>query len=603
MGSTLMIWNFIVLLICFNMASSDRLEFEELATWFERNLLQLTCENVSWGLASDKVPHEVALHILGDLPSKLRCAIYLRDNRVLLDVDISDDLRSEFVQNLTGKGHSMDFKGYTCRFSFSRVGNYKDLVEIMCNVRMQGWDSKLLEEDVFVYFDPPVNPVFRYLPPVPSDTSTPKKDSLASKVEQAVESLEHEDPGVVAELVRLLIDQRGLDYVPKSAIPKLDIPVSGVPKSGVPESSNRLYGAHGPSAIHPHESFAQASQSLVRELAEKGMIRGNIPKLDIFSADEKSKVAFTVWERQVSALIPDYPESTIKVAVRNSLKGRAQEDISVLSPTATLQNILETLRTKYQVKASYDSLMSKFYNLAMEDSDDCAAFSSKLEQKLTNVQILFPHKLEGSTYWITLRDRFFHGVPAGIRSNIRNEYSKGAPYYELVTAARMIESETKQDKPAVVSPEHLGKQKGKAQVSALNIREDPAFKKLEAAQSQTSQDMKGIQSILQDLTLAIGKMQQGPIPQPATNSFFSGGNGQRGRGAWRGGRGFERGRGSSAGRGYGRPPTCYWCKDHVSLQEANHRIQDCPLYNECREQCWKDHSGGGSTSNPRQGGN
>ena len=61
----------------------------------------------------------------------------------------------------------------------------------------------------------------------------------------------------------------------------------------------------------------------------------------------------------------------------------------------------------------------------MTSIEDCAAFSSKLEQKLTHVQAMCPGKLDNQQYWHLLRERFFHGLPVNLRSNIRNEYEKG----------------------------------------------------------------------------------------------------------------------------------------------------------------------------------
>ena len=81
----------------------------------------------------------------------------------------------------------------------------------------------------------------------------------------------------------------------------------------------------------------------------------------------------------------------------------------------------------------------------MTPAEDCAAFSSKLEQKLSYVQVMYPDELNTKQYWHLLRERFFHGLPVNLRTNIRSEYEKGVDYYPLLQAARMIESELKAD--------------------------------------------------------------------------------------------------------------------------------------------------------------
>ena len=70
-------------------------------------------------------------------------------------------------------------------------------------------------------------------------------------------------------------------------------------------------------------------------------------------------------------------------------------------------------------------MLSVFYGLQMTSAEDCAAFSSKLEQKLSPVQVMYPGKLNTQQYWHLLRERFFHGLHVNLRSNIRSEYEKG----------------------------------------------------------------------------------------------------------------------------------------------------------------------------------
>ena len=172
---------------------------------------------------------------------------------------------------------------------------------------------------------------------------------------------------------------------------------------------------------------------MVQQLVEKGMLKDTIPKLDNFNGDpQTTKISFHVWEKQVMALEGDYTPVPIKTAIRNSLKGRALQDISILPPNTDWKVLLNTLRIKYQDKASYDNMLSVFYGLQMTSVEDCAAFSSKLEQKPSHVQVMYPGKLNNQQYWYLLRERFLHGLPVSLRSNIRNEYEKGIDYYPLL---------------------------------------------------------------------------------------------------------------------------------------------------------------------------
>ena len=104
------------------------------------------------------------------------------------------------------------------------------------------------------------------------------------------------------------------------------------------------------------------------------------------------------------ALEGDYIPASIRTAIRNSLKGRALQDISILSPNTDWKILLDTLRIKYQHKASYDIMLSVFYGLQMTSAENCAAFSSKLEQKCSHVQAMYPGKLNTQQHWHLLRE-------------------------------------------------------------------------------------------------------------------------------------------------------------------------------------------------------
>ena len=259
------------------------------------------------------------------------------------------------------------------------------------------------------------------------------------------------------------------------------------------------------------------------------------------------------------ALEGDYTPASIRTAIRNSLKGRALQDISILPPDASWKVLLDTLRIKYQHKASYDSMLSVFYGLQMT----CAAFSSKLEQKLSYVQAMYPDELNTKQYWHLLRERFFHGLPVNLRTNIRSEYEKGVDYYPLLQAARMIESELKAD-PQFKSADNAElktDKKPEAKGAASLFSTDKDLTHLEKAWSETANEMKAMQKTLQDITTCIGHLQQNRSPQPIppTNNIDPANqrnnNTQRGRGFYRGRGGRNRGRDQNFYQD--RPPICW----------------------------------------------
>ena len=359
---------------------------------------------------------------------------------------------------------------------------------------------------------------------------------IHDKMQELVQTIEGLDVNILQQIVAKAAMRHGLELVNKN---------------------ERLH-CHDQKEIEPgtshlnQDGVLQVSQVMVQQLAEKGMLKGNIPKLDNFNGDpQTTKISFHVWEKQVMALEGDYTSASIRTAIRNSLKGRALQDISILPPDTDWKVLLDTLRIKYQHKASYDSMLSVFYGLQMTSTEDCAAFSSKLEQKLSYVQAMYPSELNNTQYWYLLRERFFHGLPVALRSNIRSEYENGKDYYPLLQAARMIESELKTD-PQYKSTDKVDSKsdkKAKAKGAASLIDTDGDLSNLKKVCDKTANDMKAMKQTLQDITTCIGHLQQNRSPQPIpptnnVNPTNQGNNNTQERG-----RGFHRGRG---GRDRGR---------------------------------------------------
>ena len=108
---------------------------------------------------------------------------------------------------------------------------------------------------------------------------------------------------------------------------------------------------------------------------------------------------------------------------------------------------------------------------------------------------MYPGKLNTQQYWHLLRERFFHGLPVNLRSNIRNEYEQGREYYPLLLSARMIESELKVDPQYKISDKVVSKtdKRTKAKGAASLISSEKEFSSLKKAWSGTASEIKAMQ--------------------------------------------------------------------------------------------------------------
>ena len=125
--------------------------------FYRDTLIQIQCHNYKWEF--EKVPHVVANMLIGDMRRILKCAIFLKENRILLLTDELDiPSRMELHENIR-KFLDVDFecRHFHGQFTISHAGHYPDLVNIAAHVMVNGFDQSILEEDV-VYDFPQMEP-------------------------------------------------------------------------------------------------------------------------------------------------------------------------------------------------------------------------------------------------------------------------------------------------------------------------------------------------------------------------------------------------------------------------------------------------------------
>ena len=537
------------------------------------NLVQLHCEDVSWEQATDKIPLDLVRYLLGDLVPHLSTLVFLRGNRCLFTIDWTKIPNSYavwqyMVDNSFHKRTPMQVAHYHFTFMLSHVGpKYEDLVDLYCQAHLGEPHPNFRKEDVWVQgsLQPMEHPEMLYLPPnLPG--STPKKANIAKpQTGSDLPSLEEMGQQELVELVKQLLTERASRQTPL-ANPNKDVTVAGH------TSMNQ-------------ESLIQSSQAILQGLAEGGYIHAKTPKFESFFGDEKkNKLDFDMWERQVMSAATTHSGAAIKQAMMQSLKGQALMVTSALPPDASWEKLLQALKIKYQDKAPYDVLMAQFYGTKMDIDEKCASFGTRLEQKLNQVSLQYPDKMSKTMYWNCVRERFFHGLPKDLRTNLRTQFDSGATYYQMLELARIVESENFHENSGIETKAISNKGKGKINVASVD---------------NPTQQMQQLQGAVKGLTkLLQNNQQQTQLPQNPqfvsqkgtqenVNTLPQATNGQgstapqRGRG----GRGGYRGRG---GRGRGGIILCYWCRDFLPKEQANHKVAQCPYQKQAKNDWWKN---------------
>ena len=229
--------------------------------------------------------------------------------------------------------------------------------------------------------------------------------------------------------------------------------------------------------------------------------------------------------------------------------------------------------------------MAQFYGTKMDTDEKCASFGTRLEQKLNQVSLQYPNKISETMYLNCVRERFFHGLPKDMRTNLRTQFDSGATYYKMLELARIVESENLHENSG--SEVKSTNNKGKSKINVASV--DNLTQQIQQMQ-QLQGAVKGLTKLLQNNQ---PQTQLPQIPQfvPQTdhkvtpdnvNTLPQAANGQgsttpqRGRG----GRGGYRGRG---GRGRGGLLLCYWCRDFLPKEQANHKVAQCPYQKKAKD--------------------
>ena len=155
----------------------------------------------------------------------------------------------------------------------------------------------------------------------------------------------------------------------------------------------------------------------------------------------KNEATFAQWIHEVREAQTRFPESTVRNWISRSLRGPPADAVRSLGPYASITSILNKLETMHGAVAPYDVMMRKLFGLSQSKGESVTNFAIRIETTLANIRRDHPHQMDRNQGEASQRDRFFQGLKKTYRDSLRYLYDTGAPYENILTAARKAEAE------------------------------------------------------------------------------------------------------------------------------------------------------------------
>ena len=137
-----------------------------------------------------------------------------------------------------------------------------------------------------------------------------------------------------------------------------------------------------------------------------------IPKLTWFCGSTpipKGHVSFTAWKHEVEGLMTIYSKRAVIQAIKRSLKSPAAEVVWCLGQTASYEEIMEALETRYDDVAEGEVLLSELFSTTQGEKESLTEFASRLESILYRLLKLDDSRYDGGDPEI-LKVNFFRGL-------------------------------------------------------------------------------------------------------------------------------------------------------------------------------------------------
>ena len=164
-----------------------------------------------------------------------------------------------------------------------------------------------------------------------------------------------------------------------------------------------------------------------------------IPKISIFSGDQKKDVGFELWKHEIKCLLQENTHSreSIMQAVRKSLKGSPGLIAMRLGPNVTIEALLEKLEGIYGDIKRKSSHLAKFFNAKQEPGEDVISWGCRLEELF--YKVLETGQIDKADSDKLLCEQFYSNLTKELKDKSSHKFDTVKKFDDLRIELRQIE--------------------------------------------------------------------------------------------------------------------------------------------------------------------
>ena len=179
-----------------------------------------------------------------------------------------------------------------------------------------------------------------------------------------------------------------------------------------------------------------------KHLKREGDVSLEIPFFSGKDNPVEDEVNFDQWLHAVEGAILTSSPTAVHSWILRSVREPASSIVRNLGVGASIDNILNRLKTVYGNLTSFDELMRQFLNVLQSPYESVNEFVLRLEKAFAAIRDNYPLELTMVDKTQHLRERFYQGLRREIHQKLAPSYEDGRiPYVVLIKQARELEAE------------------------------------------------------------------------------------------------------------------------------------------------------------------